>query len=220
MLIAVSESEAEVFGRIYPEGRVTVVPNGIPVGPEPLPPLPDPPAMVSVSRFVYPKDPLLAVRVMAGARREVPGARALLVGYGELEYDVRRLVASLDPGIAVRSDIPGPEAVAGATVVLLCTRREGGPIVPLEAMERGRAVVANDVVGCRDVVVHGETGYLFPVGDVDAGVRAVAGILADPAQAAGLGAAGRARLVARYSVEAMADGVDRVDEAVVRKRKR
>lgn len=200
-VIAVSQSEADVLRTVHAPERVELVPNGIPTDETPPAALPDPPLVVSVSRFEYPKDPLLAVRVMAEARRIVPGSRALIVGYGKLETEVRNLVADLDPGIEVRSDIPGPEAVAGASVVLLCTRREGGPYVALEAMERSRPVVTTDVVGARDAVAHGETGFLFPLGDVEGGAAPVARLLAEPATATRMGRAGRIRFAERFSLD-------------------
>ena len=206
-VIAVSASEADVLRTVHAPERVALVPNGIPTDDNPPAEFPDPPLVVSVCRFEYPKDPLLAVRVMAAARRSVPGSRALMIGYGRLEDEVHHLGAELDPGIEMRSDIPGPEAVATASVVLLCTRREGGPYVPLEAMERSRPVVTTDVVGCRDVVADGETGFLFPLGDVDQGAAAVARLLAEPSTAARMGEAGRVRLTERFSLDS---GVSRV----------
>lgn len=208
-VIAVSASEAQVLRTVHAPERVALVPNGIPSDDSPPAEFPDPPLVVSVSRFEYPKDPLLAVRVMAAARRSVPGSRALVIGYGRLEDEVRRLVAELDPGIEVRSDIPGPEAVAAASVVLLCTRREGGPYVALEAMERSRPVVTTDVVGARDAVADGETGFLFGLGDVDRGADAVARLLAEPSTAARMGEAGRVRFTERFSLDS---GVSKVSD--------
>ncbi len=209
-VIAVSSSEAEVLRSVHPSDRIATIPNGIALGEEPPRPLPVRPMIVSVSRFVSPKDPILAVQVMAAARRQVPDARALLVGYGPLEDEVRAEIRRLDPGIEVRSDISGPDAIGHATVVLLCTRREGLPTVVLEAMERARPVVATDVVGCRDAVVHRETGMLFPLGDVGAGAAAVASYLTDRSRAERAGAAGRARVLEQFTSAAMAESVERL----------
>jgi glycosyltransferase involved in cell wall biosynthesis len=204
--IAVSESEGDVLRQVHRPDRVLVVPNGIPLAPPRARP-PQVPRVVSVGRFTYPKDPVTAIRVLAEVRRRLPAVEALVVGYGDGSADVRRLVAEVDPGIDVRDDVPGPEAIAGATAMLLCTRREGGPYVVLEAMERGLPVVANDVVGCRDVV-DGSVGGLFPVGDVAAGAALLERILGDATVAALLGAGARRRVEAHHTVEAMAEGVE------------
>jgi glycosyltransferase involved in cell wall biosynthesis len=42
------------------------------------------------------------------------------------------------------------------------------PLKPLEAMAQGRMLVASDVGGHRELVRDGETGFLFPAGDVEA----------------------------------------------------
>ena len=57
---------------------------------------------------------------------------------------------------------------ARAAVVACPSRREGFGVVCAEAMAHGRPVVAGDVGGLRDLVVHEETGLLVPPGDVGA----------------------------------------------------
>lgn len=42
------------------------------------------------------------------------------------------------------------------------------PLKPLEAMAMGKAVVASDVGGHKELIRHGDTGLLFRAGDVDA----------------------------------------------------
>jgi len=52
------------------------------------------------------------------------------------------------------------------------------PLKPLEAMAQGRIFVASDVGGHRELVRHGETGFLFRAGDVEALVATLADVLA------------------------------------------
>jgi glycosyltransferase involved in cell wall biosynthesis len=56
------------------------------------------------------------------------------------------------------------------------------PLKPLEAMAQGRMFVASDVGGHRELVRHGETGFLFEAGSVDALVAALARVLDERAQ--------------------------------------
>ncbi|MCC6644772.1 MAG: glycosyltransferase, partial [Polyangiaceae bacterium] len=49
-----------------------------------------------------------------------------------------------------------------ASLVALPSYREGLPLALAEAAACGRAVVTTDVPGCREVVRHGETGWLGP----------------------------------------------------------
>ena len=52
------------------------------------------------------------------------------------------------------------------------------PLKPLEAMAQGSMFVASDVGGPRELIRDGETGFLFPAGDVDALARTIDRVLA------------------------------------------
>src|ERR1700689_5974811 len=75
---------------------------------------------------------------------------------------------------------------------------EGFGMVALEAMERGRPVVAAAIGGLGDLVREGETGLLVPSGDAAALAEAMLSLAAQPARAAAMGAAGRARALDRF----------------------
>jgi glycosyltransferase involved in cell wall biosynthesis len=57
--------------------------------------------------------------------------------------------------------------ITAADAVILPSYSEGIPLALLEAGASGRPMIATDVPGCRDVVRHGLTGFLVPLGDVD-----------------------------------------------------
>jgi glycosyltransferase involved in cell wall biosynthesis len=63
----------------------------------------------------------------------------------------------------------------------------------LEALATGLPVLAADTPAHRELIVHGETGLLFPVGDTHAMARGALRLLEDPALAARLGSAARQR---------------------------
>jgi len=65
------------------------------------------------------------------------------------------------------------------------------PLKPLEAMARGRLLVASDVGGHRELIRHGETGTLFKAGDPEALAAAVLALLREPARWPGLKEAAR-----------------------------
>jgi len=69
---------------------------------------------------------------------------------------------------------------AQAHVAILPSRREGLPLSLMEAAACGRPMIASDVPGCREVVIHEETGLLFPVDDALALAEAMARLAADP----------------------------------------
>ena len=58
-----------------------------------------------------------------------------------------------------------PAWMAAAHVLVLPSLSEGRPVVVLEAMAMGTPVIATDIPGTRELVRHGETGFLFSPGD-------------------------------------------------------
>jgi 2-deoxystreptamine N-acetyl-D-glucosaminyltransferase/2-deoxystreptamine glucosyltransferase len=84
-------------------------------------------------------------------------------------------------------------------------------------MLAGRAVVASDVGGLRDIVEHGVSGLRVPPGDPDALAAALDELTSDPRRAAAMGAAGRTR-AARYRTSAVAPRVIEVFDEVIERR--
>jgi glycosyltransferase involved in cell wall biosynthesis len=88
-----------------------------------------------------------------------------------------------------------------ASIVCLPSYREGLPKALLEAAASGRAIVATDVPGCREVVRHRDNGLLVPVRDSAALSRALRQLLEDAALREQMGARGRALAEAEFSLE-------------------
>jgi len=76
------------------------------------------------------------------------------------------------------------------------------------AMTMGRPVVASDVGDLGAAVTHGETGLVVPPEDPAALAEAIESILADPAAAARMGDAGRARVMSGSAWEEVAARVE------------
>ena len=120
-----------------------------------------------------------------------PTARLVIWGEGGERERLERIRASHD--LAGRVELPGetrvPEQVLeSATVFVLSSRLEGMPMALLEAMARGRAVVACDCDhGPRDIVRDGVDGILVPPEDVGALTAAIGELLGDDARRAELG---------------------------------
>lgn len=77
-----------------------------------------------------------------------------------------------------RTDMPA--VMAMANIVCLPSYREGLPKVLLEAAASGRAMIATDVPGCREIAVRGETALLVPPQDASALASAMITLAADP----------------------------------------
>lgn len=91
-----------------------------------------------------------------------------------------------------------------ASVVVLPSWREGTPCSLMEAMSMGRAVIAADAPGSREVVRHGLNGFLTPVRDAQGLANAVKHFIMNPDYIAGMGAAGRALMEEEFDADRVA----------------
>ncbi|MGX9228619.1 DUF3492 domain-containing protein [Streptomyces albus] len=195
-------------------------------GPHP----PGPPTLLWAAGRISPrKDLRTLLHAFARVRETVPGARLRIVETGTREDDdggpenggqdeqheehsalCRALAARLcPPGGDGRAAVTfeqagtpaGPalaDAYADADVVVLSSTVEGFPSALVEAMFCGRAVVSTDAGAVREVV--GGTGLIVPAGEPRALAQACTALLGDPARAARLGAAARARALELFTV--------------------
>ena len=166
---------------------------------------PDRVVIVAVSRLVrhkgYPE--LLA------AMRDVPGAELWIVGT-RLDTDRGE---DLGPALAeaagrgnvrllgYRTDIPA--ILAAADIFALPSHFEGLPMSVIEAMLTALPVVATAIRGPREQVVDGVTGLLVPPATAAPLAGALNRLVGDPDLRRAMGAAGRARAVARYDEAAV-----------------
>jgi rhamnosyl/mannosyltransferase len=109
------------------------------------------------------------------------------------------------PGEVTREELAALYHAADVFVLPSVTRAEAFGYVQLEAMACGKPVVSTRVAsGVPWVNQHGATGLTVPPGDVEALREAIGTLAADPALRARMGAAGRARVLAEFSLEQMA----------------
>jgi glycosyltransferase involved in cell wall biosynthesis len=91
-----------------------------------------------------------------------------------------------------------------AQLFVLSTHFEALPISILEAMRAGLPVIATDVGGIREAVIHERNGLLVPRADVPALRSALARLIAEPSQRLTMGTAGRQRWKEHFTATTMA----------------
>lgn len=102
-----------------------------------------------------------------------------------------------------RSDMPALYSAADAFV--LSSRKEGLPMVLLEAMSAGLPVVATAVGAVPEVIRHGQEGLVTDAASPQALAAAMKQLLDSPELRTSLSQAGKLRVTTQYSVAAMAD---------------
>lgn len=124
-----------------------------------------------------------------------PDLRLLLVGCFEdedpLPFDVRRQLETHERVILAGAVNDTRPYYAIADVLVLPSHREGLPTVILEGQAAGKPVIGASATGIVDLVLHGETGLLFPVGDVSALADAISLLIRDKGLAGKLGLTGQ-----------------------------
>ncbi len=135
-------------------------------------PLPEPPGPVTfgfVGRLLDDKGIRTLVAAHRLLRKRGLDARLLIAGTSDPANpasvtDAEAASWNSEPGIACLGHVDDMAGLwARAHVAVLPSRREGLPLSLLEAAACGRAMIASDVPGCREIVIHGQTGLLIPV---------------------------------------------------------
>ncbi|KFI96141.1 glycosyltransferase [Bifidobacterium stellenboschense] len=141
----------------------------------------DAPVVGVTARLVEQKDPLTAIGVMKRVVEQRPDAHLVMVGDGDLEPAAREAAAGIADHVHFLGYRPDAERVVAAfDVYLLSSLYEGMPYSLVEALRAGVPIAATDTTGNDEVVTPGANGTLFPVGDAEAGAKAVLGLLEHP----------------------------------------
>jgi len=154
----------------------------------------------------------LLLRAFARVQGAHPDLILLLAGGGEMEEELRALSAKLGlerrvvfSGRLPHERIPGVYALADVLVYPRYSMRLTElvtPLKPLEAMASGKAVIASDVGGHRELIENGRTGLLFPAGNEQALADVLTRVLADDALRRDLESQGRSWVRAERTWEA------------------
>lgn len=140
----------------------------------------------------------------------------LIVGGGDLQLAYERLAHDL--GIAGLVHFAGPVAqhelppyIAAGDLLVLPSDVESFGLVLIEAMACARLVIATDLPGPRQVIAHGQDGFLVPRDDIKALAETIQAVQSmSRSERMAMGAAGRAKVESRYDWERIGDRLEAV----------
>lgn len=163
----------------------------------PLPPLP-PLRLIQVARLVPVKAQDLLLEALALLARQGVPVECRLVGDGPERSRLEKLISKW--GLADQVSLLGArpeEEVARlyeeSHVAVLSSKSEGTPMTVVEAMAKGRPVVAPHLTALPEMVLPGVTGLLFRPGDVRDLAQKIEGFLKNPDSLGQMGKAARNR---------------------------
>jgi glycosyltransferase involved in cell wall biosynthesis len=159
------------------------------------------PVIGAVGRFSSEKGHRYLVDALARVRLKLPRARLVLVGYGELEGDLRRQVERLflEEAVTFAGERDSAEALSSFDVFAQPSLYESQGLAILEAMAAAVPVVATKVGGVGDVVQEEETGLLVPPADPDGLAAAIIRLAGEPEFTARLAMRGQLRVRELFS---------------------
>ena len=185
------------------EERIRVIPNYVDT--EAFKPRPSAarssPRVAFIGRLDQQKNPLALVEGMSGLDAEL-----VMVGAGSLQGELEQLAKDRGVRLTMPGRLPHPELptlLASADLFVLPSLYEGHPKVLLEAMAAGVPVVGTDVDGIRNLLRHGENGYVCGTSAPELH-EAIRELLDAPALRQRLGRAGRQFVVDNYSLKRIA----------------
>jgi glycosyltransferase involved in cell wall biosynthesis len=160
-LIASSASEAELAETLVGRRRVYLVENCTDISEAPNAKIPSmkPVRIMSAGRLCYQKGPWRFWDLAASLKTEF--ANFVWVGDGEMREEIKRRDSSGDVLIAgwVDRDRLWQEMLL-SDIFIMTSLWEGMPLTLIDAQALGLPAIVPDVVGCRDVVIDGITGYV------------------------------------------------------------
>ena len=210
VVIALGELMRTRLAVIAPDARLTSLPNPVPIALVTRRAAGAAPHVVFLGR-IWAKKGAFAL-VEAWAKAGGSAGHLTMAGDGEPE---RARQAARELGVADSVTVHGwlsPDEVADlladADVLALPSENEGQPMVVLEAMSRGLAVLATRVGGIPELVTDGVEGLLVPPDDAGALADALGELLADEGRRRALGEAGAARARAEFAADTVAARIE------------
>jgi glycosyltransferase involved in cell wall biosynthesis len=184
-------------GRAEIRSRLDVPLDGIVVG--------------TVGRLYWQKGHSYLLSAFQRVLHALPNAWLILIGDGplrrDLEVEARRLgVAEQTRFLGERSDVP--QLLAALDLYVQASIYEGMPNAIMEAMVVGKPVVATNVDGIRELITHGETGWLVDACNPQALAGQILHALENTDEGARLGAAAAQRMHSDFSVDKMVTAYD------------
>ncbi len=190
---------------------------------------PDVPLVAMVARFQNVKGHEYFLEAARHILDVVPDARFAVAGenvfgvssdeaYKQRILEIARSDARLRERVTYLGFIPGAREVYAAADVVVCSSWfESLGMVALEAMAMQRPIVSTNVGGPAETIIDGVTGFLVPPYDGKAVAERIVTLLQNPTLRQQMGAAGRAHILAHFTVQRYAADIGTVIDQVAKR---
>ena len=183
--------DTQLFTRMdKPDARIAVAPHGEKV-------------LIHVSNFRMVKRVTDVIRIFDLVQKKIP-AKLLLVGDGPERSSCENLSRELkleDRVMFLGKQAELVELLSASDLFLMPSQSESFGLSALEAMSCGVPVVSSSVGGLPELNVHGETGYIAEIGDVERMAKYAIELLTNDTRREMFAKAGRKRAVENFDIE-------------------
>ena len=183
-VVAVSQFTRDLAKQTY-QVPIRVIHNGVDVSHFKSGPIQihNPPRLVFAGRFVPQKNPLTVIQILSQLK-DLDWSLVML-GAGKLYEQVKEKVEHHQ--LEKRITMPGwvtPEEVKKefqrSDILFMPSLSEGLPVVGVQALASGLAIIVSDIGGFSDLVTPGENGYLCDPNNIESFLTPLEELLGDP----------------------------------------
>lgn len=174
--------------------------------------------IINISRLEPIKGVDILLDIISELNKSASGFEVLIAGNGPQRAELEKKASEL--GIADKVRFLGyvPDVMPlmdSADIYLSASRGEGMPLAPLEAMARSLPLVASDVIGNRDIVIDGKTGFLFDINNPKQAAEKILTLMKDRGLYKSISKKAYNMVVDQYSVERMCEKTSAVYDSLL-----
>lgn len=179
--------------------------------------------ILMIGRLSYQKNPEMFIRVARLVLNEIDNIKFILLGAGyadEERNNVESLIAQyrLEDFIVIRdwcSYDTAIQYISRCDIFVLTSRYESFGYVTAEAMSYAKPIVATDIDGSRDIVLHSQTGYLVGVDDDQAMAKYILLLVNNPRIRKMMGSKGRKRIIEYFNIQKNITKLEKIYESLL-----
>jgi glycosyltransferase involved in cell wall biosynthesis len=184
-LIAVNNAAKKLYSKYISINKIKVVPFGVEIKRFNFSTPPPNKNILAIGGLFRRKGFDQLIKAMPIIQREFPDVKLQIVGSGPQMYNLKNLANKLgvNPNVVFHGFVHlknVPKFFNRCNLMCLPSLSESFGRVIIEAMASGRPVVATRTIGAKEIVEHGRTGLLIPIGDATSLAEALLKMLGNP----------------------------------------
>ena len=172
----------------------------------------------TIGRLVYQKGFKYLIRAAKILHQKNKKIRFVFVGQGPEENALKHMaetygISDICTFTGQRFDIP--QLLSDFDIFVLPSVLEGLPRVVIEAMAMGKPIVASDIDGVREELIHDRTGLMVPPRNSEALAEAIVHLINDKNKANQLGSEARKSAIIRFDLKKTVNNIEKLYENVL-----